>query len=214
MNMNPYNLIIVFTIIIISTVLHEVAHGYAAYLQGDTTAKDEGRLSLNPLVHLDLFTSVILPVLLYLTGGVVLGAAKPVPVDRRNLRNGEGSMTIVALAGPMMNLLIAFLVFLIGHFTGALDDRGVVGFIFGQTIIMNLGFMAFNLIPIPPLDGSRVLYYFLSDRLRDVMDFIEMRMGILFVYLFLVIFGSALSTITYNVMVGILSMFYLLVGAA
>ena len=212
--MNPYNLIIVFTIIIISTVLHEVAHGYAAYLQGDTTAKDEGRLSLNPLVHLDLFTSVILPVLLYLTGGVVLGAAKPVPVDRRNLRNGEGSMTIVALAGPMMNLLIAFLVFLIGHFTGALDDRGVVGFIFGQTIIMNLGFMAFNLIPIPPLDGSRVLYYFLSDRLRDVMDFIEMRMGILFVYLFLVIFGSALSTITYNVMVGILSMFYLLVGAA
>ena len=214
MNMNPYNLIIVFTIIIISTVLHEVAHGYAAYLQGDTTAKDEGRLSLNPLVHLDLFTSVILPVLLYLTGGVVLGAAKPVPVDRRNLRNGEGSMTIVALAGPMMNLLIAFVMFMIGHFTGFLDDRGVIGFIFGQTIIMNLGFMAFNLIPIPPLDGSRVLYYFLSDRLRDVMDFIEMRMGILFVYLFLVIFGSALSTITYNVMVGILSVFYLLVGAA
>lgn len=214
MNMNPYNLIIVFTIIIISTVLHEVAHGYAAYFQGDTTAKDEGRLSLNPLVHLDLFTSVILPVLLYLTGGVVLGAAKPVPVDRRNLRNGEGSMAIVALTGPMMNLLIAFLAFLIGHFTGVLNDRGVVGFIFGQTIIMNLGFMAFNLIPIPPLDGSRVLYYFLSDKLREVMDFIEMRMGILFVYLFLVIFGSALSTITYNVMVGILSVFYLLVGAA
>ena len=203
MNMNPRNLIIVFTIIIISTVLHEVAHGYAAYFQGDSTAKDEGRLSLNPLVHLDLFTSVILPVLLYLTGGVVLGAAKPVPVDRRNLRNGEGSMAIVALAGPMMNLLIAFL-----------DDRGVIGFIFGQTIIMNLGFMAFNLIPIPPLDGSRVLYYFLSDKLREVMDFIEMRMGILFVYLFLVIFGSALSTLTYNVMVGILSVFYLLVGAA
>ena len=214
MNMNAYNLIIVFTIIIISTVLHEVAHGYAAYFQGDTTAKDEGRLSLNPLVHLDLFTSVILPVLLYLTGGVVLGAAKPVPVDRRNLRNGEGSMAIVALVGPMMNLLIAFLMFMIGHFTRFLDDRGVIGFIFGQTIIMNLGFMAFNLIPIPPLDGSRVLYYFLSDKLREVMDFIEMRMGILFVYLFLVIFGSALSTITYNVMVGILSVFYLLVGAA
>ena len=214
MNINPYNLIIVFTIIIISTVLHEVAHGYAAYFQGDTTAKDEGRLSLNPLVHLDLFTSVILPVLLYLTGGVVLGAAKPVPVDRRNLRNGEGSMAIVALVGPMMNLLIAFLAFLIGHFTGFLDDRGVIGFIFGETIIMNLGFMAFNLIPIPPLDGSRVLYYFLSDKLREMMDFIEMRMGILFVYLFLVIFGSALSTITYNVMVGILSVFYLLVGAA
>ena len=212
--MNPYNLIIVFIVIIISTVLHEVAHGYAAYFQGDTTAKDEGRLSLNPLVHLDLFTSVILPVLLYLTGGVVLGAAKPVPVDRRNLRNGEGSMAIVALVGPMMNLLIAFLMFMIGHFTGFLDDRGVIGFIFGQTIIMNLGFMAFNLIPIPPLDGSRVLYYFLSDKLREVMDFIEMRMGILFVYLFLVIFGSALSTITYNVMVGILSVFYLLVGAA
>lgn len=212
--MNPYNLIIVFIVIIISTVLHEVAHGYAAYFQGDTTAKDEGRLSLNPLVHLDLFTSVILPVLLYLTGGVVLGAAKPVPVDRRNLRNGEGSMVIVVLAGPMMNLLIAFLAFLIGHFTGVLNDRGVVGFIFGQTIIMNLGFMAFNLIPIPPLDGSRVLYYFLSDKLRDVMDFIEMRMGILFVYLFLVVFGSALSTLTYNVMVGILSVFYLLVGAA
>ena len=212
--MNPLNLIIVFTIIIISTVLHEVAHGYAAYFQGDTTAKDEGRLSLNPLVHLDLFTSVILPVLLYLTGGVVLGAAKPVPVDRRNLRNGEGSMAIVALVGPMMNLLIAFLMFMIGHFTGFLDDRGVIGFIFGQTIIMNLGFMAFNLIPIPPLDGSRVLYYFLSDKLREMMDFIEMRMGILFVYLFLVIFGSALSTITYNVMVGILSVFYLLVGAA
>lgn len=212
--MNPYNLIIVFIVIIISTVLHEVAHGYAAYFQGDTTAKDEGRLSLNPLVHLDLFTSVILPVLLYLTGGVVLGAAKPVPVDRRNLRNGEGSMAIVALVGPMMNLLIAFLMFMIGHFTGFLDDRGMIGFIFGQTIIMNLGFMAFNLIPIPPLDGSRVLYYFLSDKLREVMDFIEMRMGILFVYLFLVIFGSALSTITYNVMVGILSVFYLLVGAA
>lgn len=212
--MNPYNLIIVFIVIIISTVLHEVAHGYAAYFQGDTTAKDEGRLSLNPLVHLDLFTSVILPVLLYLTGGVVLGAAKPVPVDKRNLRNGEGSMVIVALAGPLMNLLIAFLAFLIGHFTGFLDDRGVMGFIFGQTVIMNLGFMAFNLIPIPPLDGSRVLYYFLSDKLRDVMDFIEMRMGILFVYLFLVVFGSALSTLTYNVMVGILSVFYLLVGAA
>ena len=169
--------IVVFVIIIVSMVLHELAHGVVAYLLGDDTAKSEGRLSLNPLKHLDPVMSVIVPFLLYISGGVVFGGAKPVPINTRNLKGGAWGMALVGIAGPATNFILALLGFLIGIWTGNLVAEngvvylanGVVSQIFAEVVMVNLGFMIFNLIPIPPLDGSRVLYAIMPDGVRDFM---------------------------------------------
>ena len=209
--MNILAVAVVFVIIIFSMVLHELAHGAMAYLLGDTTAKDEGRLSLNPLKHLDPVMSVALPLLLYIAGGPIFGGAKPVPINTRNLKGGAWGMALVGIAGPAMNLILAFISFLIGHFTGMLYDGGLVGLAFTEMVLANLGFMAFNLLPIPPLDGSRVLYAIAPDGVREVMERMEGTMGIMVVLVLVMVFGTALSTITTAVIRGILNFFYFLV---
>ena len=215
--------LIVLGVIILSMTLHEAAHGYMAYWLGDETAKNEGRLTLNPLKHLDPMMSVVVPVLLYLMGGPVIGGAKPVPVDSRNLKYKEWGMALVALAGPAMNFLLAFLGFAVMVICGAWSGTGafwvsdggeLLAFALGEFVMVNLGFMVFNLIPITPLDGSRILYAIAPDSVREVMTRIEGTMGIMLIYLVVFLFGTGLSSVTSTVISGILNFFCLVFGVS
>ena len=209
---DPLYIIIVFIIILASVILHELAHGVAAYVLGDKTAKDAGRLTLNPLKHIDPYMSILVPVILYLLNAPVFGGAKPVPIDSRNLKWREWGLALVALAGPFTNFLIAFVAFLIAHFTGILYSSGSVlpRFIFSEIIYINLGFLLFNLIPIPPLDGSRLLYAISPDYVRNALAAME-RYGFIIVYLLIFLFGDVFTNLMLNGMNGILQMFYNLV---
>lgn len=204
--------LIVILIIVVSMVLHELAHGVVAFLLGDDTAKEDGRLTLNPIKHLDPFMSFILPVFLYFTGGVVIGGAKPVPVNYSKVRGREWGMALVAIAGPLTNFLLAFIGFLIGFYSGYLNDSGIIGTVFVDFILINLGFMVFNLLPIPPLDGSRALYVLMPDAVRDFMNRIE-KIGIIIIYILILAGGGAFSFIMSGAITKILSGFYWIVGA-
>ena len=210
--------IVVIVTLVASTVLHELAHGGVAYLLGDTMARDNGRLSLNPLKHIDPYMSILVPVVLYLLGGPVFGGAKPVPVDSTRLKGGAWGMALVAVCGPLTNFLIALILFLAGYFTGAfygsggeLYMSGQGGYLLMEAVMINLGFGIFNLIPILPLDGSRVLYALAPDGAREVMEKME-RYGLIVVMLMIFVFSSALSKILVAGMYGILNFFCFLVG--
>lgn len=207
------NIIIILIIIVGSVILHELAHGAVAYWLGDRTAKDAGRLSLNPIKHIDPFMSILVPMVLYLLKAPVFGGAKPVPIDSRNLKWREWGMALVAIAGPLTNFLIAFLSFLIGHFSGFLYNTSneIVNFIFTELIMINLGFMIFNLIPVPPLDGSRILYAIAPDGFRSILESLE-KYGFIIVYMLIVLFGEIFSHLMISGMQGILKFFYLIVG--
>ena len=205
-------ILIVFVIILFSMVLHEMAHAYAAFFLGDTTAREEGRLSVNPLKHIDPFLSIIIPLLLFILGGPIFGGAKPVPIAQKKLKGGEWGMALVAFAGPFMNFLIAFLGFLIGYYSELINSGGYIGLFFKQLVLANLGFMIFNLIPIPPLDGSRILYAIAPDVIRDFLTKIESNLGLFLILILIYIFGNYLSIFTSNIMVAILKFFYFIVG--
>ena len=211
--MNILSLLIILVIVVSSVVLHELAHGLVAYWLGDDTAKEAGRLDLNPLKHIDPIMSILVPVVLYMIGAPVFGGAKPVPINYRKLKWNEWGMALVALAGPLTNFLLAFVSFLIGHFTGWLYGTGgeILFFIFRELMLVNLGFMLFNLIPVPPLDGSRVLYAISPDAVRDFLSKIE-PYGFIVVYLLILLFGEVFSSLMINGTNGILNFFYLLVG--
>ena len=211
--MQPVMILVILVIVLGSMILHELAHGLVAYALGDTTAKDEGRLSLNPFRHLDPITSVLIPLLMYLTGGPIFGGAKPVPINTRTLKGGAWGMALVGIAGPLTNFLIAFIAFLIGHFTGAIYGTETIGMIIMYVVSINLGFFVFNILPIPPLDGSRVLYAIAPDGAREVMERIERGFGIWLVFGLILVFSSALSSLMVNATSGILQFFLMLVGA-
>ena len=194
-------------------ILHELSHGVVAYWLGDRTAKDAGRLTFNPVKHIDPFMSILVPVVLYILGAPVFGGAKPVPINSYNLKWREWGMALVALAGPFTNLIIAFLSFIIGHFTGVIYGSGneIVAFIFSELIYINLGFMIFNLIPVPPLDGSRVLYAVSPDGFRGILAAVE-PYGFILVYLMIFLFGDVFSHLMLSSMNGVIDFFYLLVG--
>ena len=214
MNLNFGYIVIILAIVVFSVILHELSHGIVAYWLGDRTAKDAGRLTFNPIKHIDPYMSILVPVILYILGAPVFGGAKPVPVNYRNLKWREWGMALVALAGPFTNFLLAFIFFLVGHFTGLAYGAGgeLWQFIFTEIIYVNLGFMIFNLIPIPPLDGSRVLYAIAPDGFRNVLAGIE-RYGIIIVYLLIFFFGEVFSHLMINGMNGILHFFYFIVGS-
>lgn len=210
-----YQLIIVLAVILISMILHELMHGVVAYALGDNTAKDEGRLSLNPLKHLDPVFSIAVPLLMYISGGPIFGGAKPVPVNSRNLKGGAWGMALVAIAGPLTNFLLAIISFLIGHFTGAIyHNMGILTAVISQMVLVNLGFFVFNILPIPPLDGSRVLYAIAPDGAREVMERIEKTAGIWLILILVVVAGSVLSRLMGTMIDGILDFFYTLVGVS
>lgn len=151
-------ILITFIILIFSAIVHEVSHGLMAEKLGDDTARQEGRITLNPIVHIDPFGSVLLPLLLLLAHSpVIFGAAKPVPVNFGNLRNRRSGMVLVSLAGPLSNFLLAALLVIPIKF-GLVNS--ISGPILGQAILINIVLGTFNLIPIPPLDGSKILVAF------------------------------------------------------
>jgi len=208
--MNLLGGIIILGIIIISMVLHELAHGSVALLLGDTTAKEDGRLTLNPLKHLDPVMSVLLPLLSYFMGGVVFGGAKPVPVNFAKLKGGVWGMALVAFAGPFVNFLLAFLAFLGLNYINYSGSK-IIETVLTNFLFVNLGFGVFNLFPIPPLDGSRIVYAILPDVVRDFFDRIE-RVGIIIVYALILLGGGIFSSIMSGAMSGILNGFYWIIG--
>lgn len=170
-----------------SVVVHEVSHGYAALFFGDETARYQGRLTLNPIKHLDLMGSVIIPALLIISGsGFVFGWAKPVPINPYNFRNRKWAEPIVALAGPLSNISLALIFGLIMRFGtqfGILNSSFL--YIAGYVVLINLVLAIFNLVPIPPLDGSHLLFSFLSERYVNLKMILQ-RFGFVFVLVFII----------------------------
>ena len=164
--MNAVTVIGVVAIVIVSITSHEAAHGFVADRLGDPTARERGRLTLNPLAHIDLFFTILLPLLLILSGShFIFGGAKPVPVDVSRLRYPRRDWALVGAAGPAMNVLIAIglsAIFAVAKLMGGADPRSSLAEILTVGIFLNALLAVFNLIPIPPLDGSRVVQYFLS----------------------------------------------------
>lgn len=165
-----------FGVLIPAIVFHEVAHGWAAYMLGDTTAKDKGRLSLNPIAHIDPWGTVLLPLIMVAIFGFAFGYAKPVPINPYRFKNYRHGLLITGLAGPSANLIMATVAGLLFRFSG----DGLLAYILFSFALMNLVLMFFNLIPLPPLDGSRVLPLFLSDRGMHVYNQVE-RYGFLII---------------------------------
>jgi Zn-dependent protease len=195
--------------LILGLVLHEFAHGWMGHYLGDTTAKDQGRLTLNPIKHIDPFTTLFLPLSLIIwniaTGAhlPVIAAAKPVPFNPWALRGGRWGAAAVAAAGPFTNLVIAVVCAVWLHFVVAGHSPAAYLFL-GSIIAVNVGLFVFNLIPLPPLDGSRILYAVVPPSVREVMDRIEQGgLMVIFAFVFLMSYtplgamlGRAISGLT------------------
>jgi Zn-dependent protease len=186
--MQELNAVFYIVILIMSVVIHEVSHGFAAYYFGDMTAKDQGRLTLNPLKHLDPFGSVILPALLVLSQtGFVFGWAKPVPYNPNNLSNKRWGTVVVASAGIISNFALALFFSIIIRVAPLLHITSEAFYsITAIIVLVNLVLAIFNLVPLPPLDGSKILFNLLPARFAHIERWLE-RYAI-FVFLLLVLF--------------------------
>lgn len=186
MDANLQNIAILLVVLLFSMSIHEMMHAFAADWLGDDTARMQGRLTINPLAHIDPVFTVALPLLLLLShAGVLFGAAKPVQVNFNRLRHGELGGAIVGAVGPLTNLLIAGIAaILFNHFQPV---NGTLAYsIFFITIMLNVGLFIFNSIPWPPLDGSRVLYAVAPRPLQEFMESIE-SMGMMGLVIFVFI---------------------------
>jgi Zn-dependent protease len=163
--MDATNAIFYVVILVMSIVIHEVSHGFMAEYFGDDTARNAGRLTLNPIPHLDMFGSILLPAVLVLTHSPFLfGWAKPVPYNPNNLSNKKWGTIAVAAAGILANLLIAIIFGIIIRLSSGIALQSNFYFITSVIVIVNLALAIFNLVPIPPLDGSKILFSFLPER--------------------------------------------------
>lgn len=191
------NLGIIFIAILVSLGLHEAMHGFTAHWLGDSTAKDEGRLTLNPLKHVDILTTVLLPVILLAVGLPPIFAAKPVPFNPFNVRFGEFGAALIGLAGPFTNLLLALVTATIVKTLPLGTSMELVNalVIFVQ---VNIGFFVFNMLPIPPLDGSRLLYAVAPEPIQEVMAKFE-QAGIMVVILILLVLMPVIGPVLGNI---------------
>jgi len=164
---------------------HEAMHGFVAHWLGDTTAQDAGRLTLNPLKHIDLYTTVLLPMVLIAIRVFPIFAAKPVPFNSDRLKHGEFGVALVGIAGPLTNLFLAVIAGIIFRAFGADLSQGLSNIIYLFAFV-NVAFFIFNMIPFPPLDGSRLLYAFAPEPLQENMMRIE-SMGFLSLLVFIII---------------------------
>ena len=209
MEVDFYYLFCVLIVTLGSMILHEIMHGVVALWQGDQTAKLSGRLSLNPLKHIEPMMTIVVPLVLALSGAPIFGGAKPVPINTRNLRHGEFSFALVALGGPLTNFILAFIFFLLSSFV---CNTGNLGLLFAVGVDVNLGFMLFNLIPIPPLDGSRVLYFLAPDFVREWMVKLEGTTGMIVIYILILVSGGLLGRYMFGASGVILDFFRLITG--
>ncbi len=194
--------IFIYIIIVLSAVFHEYAHGWAAYQLGDSTAKDEGRLTLNPLVHLDPIGTVILPLFLLFTSGMFLGWAKPVPYNPYNLRDLRYGTLKVAAAGPGANLLIALVIGLILRlFLPIISSYSMVlPSYLGFVVYVNIFLALFNLLPFPPLDGSKIFADLFPNQWKY---FMQLGMMGIFIALFMAFFIlSPIANFIFKIIVG------------
>jgi len=185
-------------ILILSVVIHEVAHGYAALWMGDVTAKYAGRLTLNPIKHLDPVGSIILPaILIMFNSSFILGWAKPVPYNPYNLRNKRWGELVVAIAGPISNILLALLISLVVRlYPGGLSMAFVeIAFI---AVLINLFLALFNMIPIPPLDGSKILFNLFPGFALKYRTRMEMS-GPFLLIIFVMFFSSFLAPVAFYI---------------
>ena len=177
-------LLLIFQIIVLffSMSVHEVFHGLVAYRLGDDTAKVMGRLSLNPFRHIEIFGSIILPLFLVLTNSPILFMwAKPVPYNPLNLKNPKTGAALIGLAGPLSNFFLAIIFGIIIRLIGAFMPGAIVLILFFNIIVyLNILFAVFNLVPIYPLDGSKLLFAFLPDKYHEAQRFMEQY--VIFIY--------------------------------
>jgi Zn-dependent protease len=195
--------ILIILILLFSVIIHEVSHGYAALALGDPTAKFEGRLTLNPIKHLDPIGSILIPLIGYFTGGIIIGWAKPVPFNPYNLRNQKWGEAIVAAAGPISNIALAIVFALIIRTTGGFDSEQFI-FLSGYIVFINIILALFNLVPIPPLDGSKILFSIFPRSMQSLRNTIE-RFGLVLVLLFIFVlwqFIAPVASYIYEFLVG------------
>ena len=181
-------------ILIFSVVIHEVSHGAVAFALGDPTAKNEGRLTLNPISHLDFFGSILLPVITFISSGFIFGWARPVPYNPYNLKNQKYGPAMVGAAGPLSNFLIALVFGFLMRFSDVLNLPATFLEIAFFIAFLNLILAVFNLVPIPPLDGSKVLFALLPARSIELQATLE-RYGIFILLVFIFFFSGAILPI-------------------
>jgi Zn-dependent protease len=178
-------IIVLVVSILISLAIHEACHAYAGLLLGDDTAAEEGRISLNPLRHIDPFMTVILPIITILIFQTPILAAKPVPFNASRVKFDEYGAAMIAAAGPVSNFVLAGLAALAIHFAALPPFANAI---LGVFLTLNVSLFVFNLIPIPPLDGSRVLYAFAPDPVRELFDRLE-QFGLIIIFAIILLGG-------------------------
>lgn len=203
--LNALGIVVLLVVMLISMVLHEAMHAWTAHFLGDPTAEQEGRLSLNPLVHIDLFATVLLPVAMVAVGLPPFFVAKPVPFRPDMVRYGEYGAALVGLAGPLTNVVLAVIGALVVRIAGDGTLVHEIALVFTQ---VNVAFFVFNMIPWPPLDGSRLLFAVAPRPVQQVMLQIE-AMGMVSLFAFMAVYILFLGVPITNLM---LKIFQWLIG--
>ncbi len=205
--LSGFEMVVVFVSLILSVSLHEAMHAFTSHWLGDSTAHEEGRITLNPLKHIDLYLTIILPMVLIFVGLPPIFAAKPVPFNPMRVKYEEFGVALVGIAGPLTNLALACVGGLVFRLVPiASNDIANAVAIF---TLVNVSLFVFNMIPIPPLDGSRLLYAFAPEPLQNFMMSIE-RFGLLIVMIILLagsaFFAPIISSITSHILLFLLGM--------